>query len=85
MKNIKNWYFSNKDWIFKKKFNFWEYASSAILVFVLLFGKQIFGQLIFYVELPIFILFVFWFIYRIIYRNIIRYREKNKLKNKTIE
>ena len=80
-----NWYFSNKDWIFKKKFDFWEYILLAIMIIVLFFGKQIFGKFLFYVELPIFILFIVWFIYRIIYRKIIKYREKNKLKNKSIE
>jgi len=78
-----NWYFSNKDWIFNKKFDLWEYIFLGIMAFVLLFGKQIFGKILFYVDLPVFILFVVWFIYRVIYRNIIRYREKSKLKNKT--
>ena len=80
-----NWYFSNKDWIFKKKFDFWEYTLIVIMIIVLLFGKLIFGKFHFYVELPVFILFIVWFMYRIIYRNVIRYREKNILKNKSIE
>jgi len=80
-----NWYFSNKDWIFKKKFDFWEYSLLTIMVIMLLFGKQIFGNIFFYLELPVFILFVIWFIYRLIYRKIIRYQEKKKLKKKYIE
>ena len=80
-----NWYFSNKDWIFKKKFDFWEYTLFAIMIIVLLFGKQIFGKFLFYVLLSVFILFIVWFIYRVIYRNIIRYREKKKLKKNSIE
>jgi hypothetical protein len=80
-----NWYFSNKDWIFKEKVVFWEYTLLAIMISVLLFGKFIFGEFLFYVELPIFILFIFWFIYRTIYRKVIRYREKCNLNNKSIE
>lgn len=72
----KNWYLTNKEWIFKKKFGFLEYILSFVMAITLLFGKQIFGKNIYYVELPIFIIFLCWFFYRFIYRKIIEYRHK---------
>lgn len=62
------WYYSNKEWISKKKFDFLEYVLLAIMVFNLLFGKQIFGKQVFYFQVPIVIILVVWFVYRIIYK-----------------
>ena len=72
-----DWYFTNKDWIFKKKIDFWEYILLFIMLITVLFGKHIFGKYLLYIDLPLFIIFVCWFIYRFIYRKIIRYREKH--------
>ena len=54
--------------ISKKKIDFWEYPLIAIMVFNLFFGKQIFGRQVFYFQVPIVILIVVWFVYRIAYQ-----------------
>ena len=71
-----NWYLTNKEWIFKKKYNLWEYTLLFILLISVLFGKQIFGKYILYIDLPLFLILVGWFTYRVFYRKIIKHREK---------
>ena len=75
-KKYQDWYFTNKDWIFKKKYDFWEYLLLFIMIIAALFGKQIFGKYLLYFDLPLFIIFICWLIC-FIYRKIIRYREKH--------
>lgn len=75
-KKYQDWYITNKDWIFKKKYDFWEYLLLFIMIIAALFGKQIFGKYLLYFDLPLLIIFIYWLIW-FIYRKIIRYREKH--------
>jgi len=77
----KNWYLTNKEWIFKKKFGFLEYVLLFVMAITLLFGKKIFGKNLFYVDLPVFIIFLCWLFYTFIYRKIVEYRVKSNKKD----
>jgi tetratricopeptide (TPR) repeat protein len=74
-KIYQDWYLTNKEWMFNKKHDFWEYLLLFIMIIAALFGKQIFGKYLLYFDLPLLLILVCWLIW-FIYRKIIRYREK---------
>ncbi len=71
-----NWYLTNKEWLFKKRFGFWEYILLFVMAITVLFGRQIFGKNLIYVDIPVFVIFLCWFSYSFIYRKIIKHRER---------